>query len=238
MTQRTVAILAGGLGTRVATLTGGTMPKAMLPIAGAPFIDHKLNEAVRLGATRVVLLLGHGAEQIVEHVNANEPHDTEIVMEFDGPDLLGTGGSLRRAAHQLGPSPWVTYGDTLLDADLDAAERLAASMDCASVLTVLHNQDRWEPSNTTVIDGRVHAYSKNEPPGTHAYIDYGYLQIPTAAVTAISDSVFDLRQVLLDLIEKRQVAAYEVSERFHDIGTPDRLAETDQWLRSKQRSTS
>jgi len=231
--SRTIAILAGGLGTRVAALTGGTTPKAMLPLAGRPFIDHKLAEARRLGADRVVLLLGHGAEQIVTHVGDGARWGVHLDVLLDGPQLLGTGGSLRRAAARLGEAVWVTYGDTLLQADLGAAEMHARTIGCRAVMTVLHNLDRWEPSNTSIADGRVIAYTKGDPPGTHEYIDYGYVLLPVDSLTDVVEATFDLRVVMQRLIERRDLAAYEVHERFHDIGTPETLAETDEWLRAR-----
>jgi NDP-sugar pyrophosphorylase family protein len=231
--SRTIAILAGGLGTRVASLTGGTTPKAMLPLAGRPFIDHKVAEAQRLGADHVVLLLAHGAEQIVTHVGDGAQWGLHLDVMLDGDRQLGTGGSLRQAASLLGEQVWVTYGDTLLDADLGAAEMHARSLACRAVMTVLHNRDRWEPSNTSITNGRVIAYSKGDPPGTHEYIDYGYVLLPVEALTEIDQTEFDLRLVMQRLIARSELAAYEVHERFHDIGTPEALAETDAWLRSR-----
>lgn len=231
--SRTIAILAGGLGTRVAALTGGTTPKAMLSLAGRPFIDHKLAEAQRLGADHVVLLLAHGADQIVAHVGDGGRWDLHLDVMLDGDRQLGTGGSLRQAARLLGAQVWVTYGDTLLDADLGAAEDHARAINCRAVMTVLHNRDRWEPSNASIADGRVVSYTKGDPPGTHEYIDYGYLLLPATSLTDVVEAAFDLRVVVQRLIEQRDMAAYEVHERFHDIGTPEALAETDAWLRSR-----
>jgi NDP-sugar pyrophosphorylase family protein len=203
----------------------------MLPLVGRPFIDHKLDEAARVGADRVVLLLGHGADQIAEHV-ASRTDGPVIEIVVDGPELLGTGGALKRAVESLGDAPWVTYGDTLLDADLAAAERHAAALGCVGVMTVLHNADRWETSNTTIADGRVVAYTKGDPPGTHQHIDYGFVRVPTDALTAVDKAAFDLGVVLQRLIADRMLAAFEVSERFHDIGTPEALAETEAWLQA------
>ena len=232
--NRTIAILAGGLGTRVATLTGGTLAKAMLPVAGAPFIDHKLAETKRLGARRVVLLLGHGSDQIESYVGDGSRWGVELVIVRDGAELLGTGGALARAAHTLGDAPWITYGDTLLDVDLDDAESHAADRGYVAVLTVLRNHDRWEPSNTTVRDGLVVAYRKGDPSGTHKHIDYGYLRIPLNELVGTDAAAFDLRVVVDRLIDSHMLLAYEAHERFHDIGTPEALSETDAWLRSRQ----
>lgn len=232
---RTVAILAGGLGTRVRSLTGGTKPKAMLEVAGRPFIDHKLDEVHRLGADRAVLLLGHGAPEVIDHVNRREA-DVAVEVVLDGEELLGTGGALQRALGSLGERFWVTYGDTLLDADLADAEALAARMGCDGCMTVLHNRDALQPSNTSVSVGKVVAYDKRPAPGTHEYIDYGYLLLPAAAFTLGDEGPFDLETVLQPMIVSGRLAAFEVSEGFHDIGTPEALAETDGWLRSRSSS--
>jgi NDP-sugar pyrophosphorylase family protein len=229
---RTIAILAGGLGTRMASVTGGVVPKAMLPVAGRPFIEHKLLEAKRLGATRVVLLLGHGADQVASRLGDGSRYGLEIVTAVDGPRLLGTGGALRRAAPTLGDRAWVTYGDTLLDVDLDRAEATAGALGCPAVMTVLLNDDRWQPGNTSVANGKVVAYEKGAPLGSHRYIDYGYTLLPAAALNDVDEEAFDLDVIFRLLIRAGKLAAFVVTERFHDIGTPEALAETEAWLAS------
>src|SRR4051794_16342155 len=97
-----IAVLAGGLGTRGRHRTGPDLPKALLPIAGVPFIELKRGELRAGGAARVVLLVGHGAEPLVEHVGDGAAYDLRIEVIRDPPNLLGTGGALRRAAPALG----------------------------------------------------------------------------------------------------------------------------------------
>jgi NDP-sugar pyrophosphorylase family protein len=57
--------------------------------------------------------------------------------------------------------------------------------------------------------------------------------LPVDSLAAVSEDAFDLRVVVQRLIEQRDMAAYEVHERFHDIGTPEALAETDEWIRTR-----
>jgi NDP-sugar pyrophosphorylase family protein len=235
MTDRTVAVLAGGMGTRVASLTGGTMAKAMLEVGGRPFIDHKLNEAVRLGASRVVLLLGAHSESIVAHVGDGGRWGLPVVCVVDDEGLNGTGGALRRAAVELPDRYWVTYGDSLLDVDLAAAERAAEKHGWDAVMTVLMNEGRWQPSNVAVVDERVVAYDKERRGHDFRYIDYGYLYLPSDAVTSVDKTRFDLRDVLQPLIDRGALGAFRAHEPFHDIGTPEAWAATDEWLRARQR---
>ena len=92
-----VAVLAGGLGTRLRSVTGAELPKVLVPVLGRPFVDHKLDELAGAGATRVVFLLGHGAEQVRDHVGDGSRYELDVVCLDDGDELLGTGGALRRA---------------------------------------------------------------------------------------------------------------------------------------------
>ena len=126
----------------------------------------------------------------------------------------------------------MTYGDTLLDVDLGAAERTAARARLARrCMTVLHNQDRWEPSNVTRRRAARRRLRQGRAPGTHEYIDYGYLL--SAAGTSTARRVQRVRSratCSAPLIADRRLAAFAVHERFHDIGTPEALADTEAWL--------
>lgn len=232
--MRTAVVLAGGLGTRVAALTGDQRPKALLELDGQPFLDHKLAELERLGVGRAVLLVGRHGELIERHVGDGSRYGLAIDLLSDGDVLRGTGGALKQALPQLPERFWVTYGDTLLDADLDAAERRRAAAGWEGVMTVLRNRGRWQPSNVLVRGDLVVGYTKGDVPPSYEHLDYGYLELPAAAVLAVEGEVFDLGAVVAPLIERGGLGAVEVTERFHDIGTPEALVETEAWLRSRR----
>lgn len=234
--NRTVVVLAGGLGTRVAHLTGD-LPKALLPIDGRPFIDLKLAELVASGASEIVLLVGHGADAIQDHVGDHVGSRTfgDVPVRFveDGPVLLGTGGALRQALASLPERFWVTYGDTLLEVPLEAVERWSETSALSCVMTVLCNEDRWETSNVSIDEqSRVTAYEKPARTGTYRYIDYGMSFLSAAAFAARpAETPFDLGDVLGELVAGRALGAWVVEERFHDIGTEAAWQETDAWAR-------
>jgi NDP-sugar pyrophosphorylase family protein len=227
---RVAVVLAGGLGTRVAEITGPGQPKALLPIAGRPFIEWKLRQLAVLGATDVVLLTGHGDEWVREQVGDGSRYGVRASCHDDGARLLGTGGAVRAVLDRLPEQFWVTYGDSLVEAPLAAVETELASGSLGT-MTVLRNEDRFEPSNVSVADGFVTGYGKGAAPGTFSFIDYGLLLFRRAAFTGVDDDAFDLTSVIVRLIEHRQLQAYEVTERFHDIGTVDAWRETDAWAR-------
>lgn len=232
-----VVILAGGLGTRVASLTGGRVPKALLDVAGRPFIDRKIDELRADGCEHVVVLAGHGGDLLREHL-AGAGHPIRIDVVEDGPTLRGTGGAVRAALDVLAPTFWLTYGDTFLTVDVRGAERALADAggSAGGVMTVLHNRDRWQPSNTSVAGGRVTAYAKGRPPGTFEWIDYGMLLLHRSVFEALpEDAVCDLGDVLAPLVASGRLLAFEATEVFRDIGTPEALAETAATFRATDR---
>ena len=97
-------VLAGGRGTRVAALTGDAQPKAMLEVAGRPFIELKLDELWRNGVEEVYVLVGHASSPLEEHLAAHPPRAGRVRVIHDGPSLLGTGGAIVRARDELRPS--------------------------------------------------------------------------------------------------------------------------------------
>ena len=232
--KRTVVVLAGGLGTRVAHITGEDTPKAMLPVCGRAFIDWKLAELVAAGADEVVMLVGHGADSLHAHIGPMTYDRVPVHYAEDGPRLLGTGGAIRRVLDRL-PNPfWATYGDSLLSAPLEAVEaRLARNRSLTGIMTVLCNQDRWETSNVSVDDDLlVAAYEKGSPAGSHEYIDYGMLLLRHELFTRSGDdSRFDLSDVLCKAVGSHSLGAAVVRERFHDIGTKEAWCETEKWAR-------
>lgn len=202
-------------------------------MAGSPFIDIKLRELRAGGVTRVVMLVGHGGEAIVDHVGDGTGFDLEVEHLHDPPGLLGTGGAIRHALERLGPAFFVTYGDTLLDVPMDRLERRLLSSRALAVMTVLENQDRWETSNVDVASGRVTTYEKPATPGRHQYLDYGMLAMRATAFAEMSTSTFDLATVLQRLVTRRRLLAMTVTRRFYDIGNEESIRTTERYLQSR-----
>ena len=233
--MQSVAVLAGGLGTRLRAVTGPELPKALVPVAGTPFVDLKLAELRDRGATRVVMLVGHGAEQFREHVGTGDRFGLEVIFVEDGPVLLGTGGALRNALSLLDDPFWVTYGDSLVEVEVQRAEHDFSTSDATALMTVLHNRDAVEPSNVRVEGTRVIAYAKRPRPVGAEYIDYGMLLVHQAALDEIPpDTPSDFADVLGHLAHAGRLDAFVVTEPFHDIGTSERLRETEAYLRARR----
>lgn len=226
--QLPVCILAGGLGTRLGSLAADR-PKALVPVAGEPFVLHQLRGLAAAGVPRIVLCVGHLGEQVEAEVGAAR-FGMPIAYAHDGPRALGTAGALRAALPLLGDAFLVLYGDTLLQVDFAAVERSFLESPAPALMTVLRNEDRWDRSNVVVRDGLVAVYDKHAThPGMH-WIDYGLGALHRSALDAAGPDEPDLSAVQRALAAQGNLAAHEVFDRFHEIGTPEALAETEAFL--------
>jgi NDP-sugar pyrophosphorylase family protein len=224
------ALLAGGLATRLRPITT-TIPKALVEVAGRPFIDHQLALLHRNGIRKVVLCLGYLGEQVEQHVGDGSAHGLEVRYSHDGPRLLGTGGALRRASSLLGEVFWVMYGDSYMEIDYQAVLADFTRRDVQGLMTVLANGDRWDKSNVVFRAGTLLLYDKRHPTAEMTHIDYGVALLRRSAIERIpADQPADLADLYHDLVEERQMVGYEVSQRFYEIGSPAGLAETQAHL--------
>ena len=224
------ALLAGGLATRLRPITS-TIPKALVEVAGRPFIDHQLALLRRNGIRRVVLCLGYLGEQVAAHVGDGSAIDMRVEYSYDGDRLLGTGGALRQAAPLLGELFWVMYGDSYLDIDYRAVLDAFAHSDALGLMTVLHNGDRWDRSNVIFRDQQLVRYDKRVQTPDMTYIDYGAALLQAAALKRIPpDQPYDLADLYSELVAERQMIGYEVTQRFYEIGSHEGLAETQAYL--------
>jgi NDP-sugar pyrophosphorylase family protein len=221
-----VAVLAGGLATRLRPITA-TIPKALVEVAGRPFIDHQLALLRRNGVRRVVLCLGHLGERVAEHLGDGRHHGVEVRYSFDGPRLLGSGGALRRAAPLLGDVFWVMYGDSYLDCGYTGILTHFGGADALGLMTVLHNDNRWDRSNVVFRDGRLLRYDKRTTSPDMNYIDYGLALLRREALERIPPGQpHDLAELYGALVAEGRMIGYEVTRRFYEIGTPTGLEET------------
>jgi NDP-sugar pyrophosphorylase family protein len=227
----TIAVLAGGLATRMRPLTE-TIPKSMLEVAGEPFIAHQLRLFKRQRLNRVVLCLGHLGEAVRDFVGDGSAFGLSVSSSFDGEKLLGTAGALKNAAAPLGDVFWVVYGDSYLDVDLEPIWASFQSDERPALMTVCRNEDRWDKSNVMFSDGRIVKYDKQTTDPAVKHIDYGLLLLRRQALDAVpSGEKADLADVLSALVRRGDVAGFEVGERFYEIGSLRGLRETDAKIR-------
>ena len=225
-----VAILAGGLATRLRPRTE-TIPKALIEIGGEPFLAHQLRLLNRSGIERVVLCIGHRGEQIQQYAGNGRRFGVHIEYSYDGPRLLGTAGALRQALTMLGESFFVLYGDSYLPCDYRAVEQTFLDSGKLGLMTVFHNEGKWDTSNVEFSGGRLLAYDKGSPTPRMRHIDYGLGVFRSAAFAATSDvQPYDLATLYRDLQKRGELAAHEIAERFYEVGSFAGIRELEEFL--------
>jgi NDP-sugar pyrophosphorylase family protein len=226
-----VAVLCGGKGTRIAAIAGD-LPKALVLVNGTPFLDHQLRWLRRSGAVDVVLLTGYRAERIREFAGDGARYGLQIRYSDDGNEPRGTAGALARALPLLSETFVCIYGDALLQANpIEVGSTLGEGDD--GVMSVYRNEDRWVPSNVRIDAGRVTAYEKKAAPGTMTHIDYGINAFRASAFSAVAaHRPVDLADVHRSMIDHGSLRAFPVEGRFYEIGSPEGLAETEDFVRT------
>jgi len=225
-----VALLAGGLATRLRPVSA-TIPKALVTVAGRPFIDHQIELLRHNGIRRVVLCLGHLGEQVEAHLGDGRALGMELRYSYDGDTLLGTGGAVRHALPHLSEAFWVMYGDSYMDIDYPAILDFFARSGAPGLMTVIRNDNRWDRSNVLFDDGRLLRYDKKCPTPEMNYIDYGVALLRRPVLERIpAGQPFDLADVYRELVALGRMVGYPVTRRFYEIGTPSGLEETRKYL--------
>jgi NDP-sugar pyrophosphorylase family protein len=211
------------------------IPKLLVEVAGEHFFSHQLRLLKAAGLHRVVVCAGYLGEMIVDEYGDGAKWGMQIDYSFDGPKLLGTGGALIQALPKLGDVFYVLYGDSYLPIDYRAVADAFTRSKQPGLMTVFANHGRFDASNVCFENNEIKVYDKkNASPHLH-HIDYGLGVFRASAFDDFPrDAVVDLADVQQHLVARRQLAGYEVSERFYEIGSHQGLNELDLLLRRRK----
>jgi len=225
-----VAILAGGLATRLRPITE-KIPKSLVPVAGRPFLAHQLELLHARGIRRAVLCIGYLGEMIQRDFGDGRAFGIRLDYSFDGPKLLGTGGALKRALPLLGGEFFVLYGDSYLPVDYRPIADFFRHSGKLGLMTVYRNEGRYDTSNVVFLDGEIAVYDKKKRVPEMRHIDYGLSLFKASVFESYSaGQTFDLAEVMGKLVREKQLVGYEVRERFYEMGSPAGLAELESLL--------
>jgi NDP-sugar pyrophosphorylase family protein len=228
-------ILAGGLATRLRPLSE-TVPKALIEIEGHPFLWHQLTLLRDSGIRKVVLLVGYLGEQIEERFGDGSPLGISIQYSYDGPVLLGTAGAIKRALPLL-PGPFfVLYGDSYLPCDYRAIEAAFSQQNKPGLMTIYRNEGLYDKSNVEYDGARIVRFDKRGQTPLMHYIDYGLNVFDPLVFDEIPKQPCDLDILHQKLIGEGQLAAFEVYERFYEIGSMEGIRDTAEYLRRRKLS--
>jgi NDP-sugar pyrophosphorylase family protein len=231
-------ILAGGLGTRMASHLPG-IPKALVPVAGRPFADLQLERLAAAGIGEVIYCIGHLGGALRDHVADGGRFGLRVEYVDEGEDLRGTAGALRLALDrgQLPDAFHLLYGDSFLTVDFESVELAWRNCGQHAQMLVLRNGGRWDRSNVVLRGGMVQVY---EPDSTRSdpemqWIDYGLstLDREIVATWIPSGRAVQMSSVWAALSATGGLAAFEVLERFYEVGSPSGLRDLEAHLSAR-----
>lgn len=221
-----LVILAGGRATRLKE-HAHQRPKALMEVGGKPFLHHLLAYAKKQGVEEVVLCIGHLGEHIREFAGDGSKWGLRIIYSDEGPDLLGTGGAIKKALPLLKDEFLVQYADAYLPTDYGAAKRSFDASGLEAQMCVFENHGKLDESNVELDAARalVIYYGKPKKGQTLSFVDCGLLAYKREVFENYPDDRFDLTALDAILASQGRLGARIVSERFWEIGRPESLSE-------------
>ncbi len=215
----TAIVLAGGLGTRLQSVTGD-LPKPMVPVGGRPFLEHLLEFLARAGVVRVVLALGYRADVVERHFRDGSAIGLDVTYQVERQPL-GTGGAIgQAAAAERGRPLLVLNGDSFLAVDLRAMLGAhVAGGECATLaLARVSSAGRFGLVEMG-IGNRVLRFSEksSEAPG---FVNAGIYLLEEPAIASIPDGASSFEHDTLPALVAKGVQAFPSEGYFVDIGVP------------------
>ena len=225
-----VVILAGGLATRLGELTKNR-PKSLVEIHRKPFLAYQLELLRAQGITDVVLCIGHFGTQIREVFGDGSKYGVRISYSIEDK-LMGTAGALKNAESLLGNVFFVMYGDSYLFLDFQKIRHFFLSQDKLGLATVYRNHDSYDLSNMVINGDMVVKYSKTEKTKDMVYIDYGASIFRKEVLQLIPENqTYSLEDLFIRLIGIEQLLAFEINDRFYEIGSLQGLRDFEQFTK-------
>src|SRR5712692_9403186 len=230
-------ILCGGRGTRLGGLTA-ELPKPLLPVDAAPFLDLLLFELGRHGFRRILLLSSFAAARIADYA-ATTPLKARFGLAIEvavEPEPAGTGGALWHASHCLDDAFLLLNGDSWFDVNLcDLAARLAREPAALGVLALRRLPDTARYGAVTLADDRIATFAARPAGGGPGLVSGGVYALRRAVVDALGP----LASLEVDLFP-RLAAAGHLSGCVHDgyfvdIGVPEDLARAEREVPQRRR---
>jgi NDP-sugar pyrophosphorylase family protein len=213
-----------------------TVPKALIPVCGRPFVHHQLAWLRDQSVRDVVICIGYRGAQLRSFVRTGDAWNLAVRYVDDGDELLGTAGALRLALDEgvLGESFTILYGDSYLPIELAPIWRAFKERGERALMVVFRNENRWDASNVLYEDGRVLEYDKRNAGQRPelAWIDAGLAVLTRNLITERiePDAVADLADFYAELSRARLLAGFEVEERFYEVGSPAGRADLEHYL--------
>ncbi len=215
-----VIILAGGLGSRLGSLTKNN-PKSLIKINKIPFIIIQLKKVDKCGFRNVILCLSHYSDQIIEKISKHE-FKLDIIFSFDGKIRLGTGGAVKNAIKKKCSNFFfVVYGDVFFNLKFNEILKifLKEKKKIDSLMVVFKSKLHYEEGNVTFKKNSMIKYDKFNKISNMEFIDYGVSIFKRSTFLNEKKKIFDLATVQKKLSNKKKLIGYISKYQSYEIGS-------------------
>lgn len=232
-------IMAGGKGSRLRSITNDEIPKPMVPVDGKPLLEYQVEKLKSYGIKKIVMIVGHLGEKIVDHFKDGKDFGVEIDYIFE-KEPLGTAGAFYYLKDKIDAKDFMlVFGDVFFDMDFDRMEDFHFKN---SALTTLLAHPNGHPYDSDLIrmddKGRVIGFDSK-----HNVRDYWYDNMVNAGMYIINKRLLDLvkepvktdfeKDILANQVKLgASIYAYHTPEYVKDVGTVDRINATVEELKS------
>ncbi len=241
-------IFAAGLGSRLKPLTD-TMPKALVPVAGCPMLEHVILKLKASGFTEIVINIHHFGEQIIDFLKTNNDFGLTIHISDERDRLLDTGGGIRKARlfFENSGEPFLVHNVDILS-DMNLKELYDFHMQSGSVATLLASRrttSRYLLFNTErKLRGWINKDTGQVKPEGFHYDESLYREYAFSGIHVFSPAVFRLMEAprwegkfsimdfYLATCGQTDCSGY-LAEKLEliDIGKPETLARAEEFVK-------
>ena len=236
-------IFAAGLGTRLKPYTDH-MPKALVPIAGKPMLEHVILKLKSYGVDELVINVHHFAQQIIDFLKEKDNFGIKIWISDETEELLETGGGIKKAAPYFDEPFLVHNADILSNVDLKAMyEYHLTSGNDATLLVSPRKTVRYLLLNeTSRLCGWVNKDTLQTKPEGFIYQPEIQKEYAFGGIHIISPTLFkymgdewtgkfSIMDFYLQTCQKAQLGGYIKDDlQLIDIGKPDTLAKAEEFI--------
>ena len=236
-------IFAAGLGTRLKPFTDH-MPKALVPVAGKPMLEHVILKLKSFGVDELVINVHHFAQQIIDFLKEKDNFDIKIWISDETEELLETGGGIKKAAPFFDEPFLVHNADILSNVDLKAMyDYHLTSGNDATLLVSPRKTVRYLLFNeTNRLCGWVNKDTLQTKPEGFVYQPEIQKEYAFGGIHIISPTLFNymegwsgkfsIMDFYLQTCQKAQLGGY-IKDDLHliDIGKLETLAKAEEFIR-------
>ena len=221
MKIKQAVIFAGGRGERLRPLTDD-IPKPMVPIAGQPFLDYLLASLIKVGISKVLILVGYRANVIMDHYDRGENHGFSIDYSVGTTEDL-TGRRLINAYDQLEDHFLLLYGDNFWPVPLNDMATNYQRLKVPVTTTVFSNKqgtgEYGFENNVAVSEtGLIKAYDKKRCLADLNGVDIGYFIVDKSVLNPDEPGNFSFEEkVLTQLVEQHRLGAFVTDEQYYFV---------------------